>query len=192
VQVCPTGIDIRDGLQYECINCGACIDACDKTMDRMGYEKGLISYTTEHRLSGKHTKVMRPKLLGYGAVLLVMIGLFFAQIAAVDPAGLSVLRDRNQLFRENSAGEIENTYTLKVINKTQQEQKYTLDVKGLTDVSWYGKQTIQVAPGEVINLPMSLGVNPDNLDSSVSTIQFILSDSEDFTITVESRFIKKL
>jgi len=192
VQVCPTGIDIRDGLQYECINCGACIDACDKTMDRMGYEKGLISYTTEHRLSGKHTKVMRPKLLGYGAVLLVMVGLFFAQIAAVDPAGLSVLRDRNQLFRENSAGEIENTYTLKVINKTQQEQKYTLDVKGLTDVSWYGKQTILVAPGEVINLPMSLGVNPDNLDSSVSTIQFILSDSEDFTITVESRFIKKL
>ncbi len=87
VQVCPTGIDIRDGLQYECINCGACIDACDKTMDRMGYEKGLISYTTEHRLSGKHTKVMRPKLLGYGSVLLVMIALFFVQISAVDPAG---------------------------------------------------------------------------------------------------------
>ncbi|MCV5638888.1 hypothetical protein OFN49_28815, partial [Escherichia coli] len=86
--MCPTGLDIRDGLQYECINCGACIDACDNTMDRMGYEKGLISYTTEHRLSGKSTKVMRPKLLGCGAVLLVMVGLFFAQIAAVDPAGM--------------------------------------------------------------------------------------------------------
>ncbi|CAK4070306.1 MULTISPECIES: cytochrome c oxidase accessory protein CcoG [Vibrio] len=192
VQVCPTGIDIRDGLQYECINCGACIDACDKTMERMGYDKGLISYTTEHRLSGKHTKVLRPKLLGYGAVLLVMIGLFFAQIAAVEPAGLSVLRDRNQLFRVNSAGEVENTYTLKVINKTQQQQVYNLDVEGLGDVSWYGKQTVQVAPGEVLSLPMSLGVNPENLDSSVSKIQFILSDSEDFTIAVESRFIKKL
>tara|TARA_Y100001956_G_scaffold2998_1_gene2986 strand:+ start:2581 stop:3999 length:1419 start_codon:yes stop_codon:yes gene_type:complete len=192
VQVCPTGIDIRDGLQYECINCGACIDACDKTMDRMGYDKGLISYTTEHRLSGKHTKVLRPKLLGYGAVLLVMIGLFFAQIAAVDPAGLSVLRDRNQLFRVNSAGEVENTYTLKIINKTQQEQEYSLTVEGLNDASWYGKKTVQVDPGEVLNLPMSLGVNPGNLDSSVSKIQFILSDSEDFTIAVESRFIKKL
>ncbi|USD32601.1 MULTISPECIES: cytochrome c oxidase accessory protein CcoG [Vibrio] len=192
VQVCPTGIDIRDGLQYECINCGACIDACDNTMERMGYEKGLISYTTEHRLSGKHTKVMRPKLLGYGAVLLVMIGLFFAQIAAVDPAGLSVLRDRNQLFRVNGSGEIENTYTLKIINKTQQTQEYNLGVKGLTDVSWYGKQTVHVSPGEVYNLPMSLGVNPDNLNSPVATIQFILSDSEDFTIEVESRFIKKL
>ncbi|WP_341660277.1 cytochrome c oxidase accessory protein CcoG [Vibrio sp.] len=192
VQVCPTGIDIRDGLQYECINCGACIDACDHTMDRMGYDKGLISYTTEHRLSGKHTKIMRPKLLGYGAIFVLMIGLFFAQIAAVDPAGLSVLRDRNQLFRVNELGEVENTYTLKIINKTQQKQEYKLDVKGLTDVSWYGKQTVNVLPGEVFSLPMSLGVQPDSLSSPVATIEFTLSDNHDFTMSVESRFIKKL
>ncbi|EEX64216.1 cytochrome c oxidase accessory protein CcoG [Vibrio metoecus] len=193
VQVCPTGIDIRDGLQYECINCGACIDACDNTMERMGYEKGLINYTTEHRLSGKHTKVLRPKLLGYGAVLLVMIGLFFVQVASVDPAGLSVLRDRTQLFRTNGSGEIENTYNLKVINKTQQPQTYQLSVKGLDQVSWYGKQTIVVQPGEVLNLPMSLGVKPENLSSAVITIQFILHDeSHQFTLEVESRFIQKL
>lgn len=193
VQVCPTGIDIRDGLQYECINCGACIDACDNTMERMGYSKGLINYTTEHRLSGKQTKVMRPKLLGYGAVLLVMIGLFFVQVAAVDPAGLTVLRDRNQLFRTNGSGEIENTYNLKVINKTQQPQNYQLSVKGLDTFSWYGKQTITVQPGEVLNLPMSLGVKPENLSSAVVTIQFILHDeSHQFTLEVESRFIQKL
>ncbi len=192
VQVCPTGIDIRDGLQYECINCGACIDVCDQTMDRMGYPTGLINYTTEHRLSGHQTKVMRPKLIGYGTVLLVIIALFFAQIATVDPVGMNVLRDRSQLSRENSSGEIENTYTLKIINKTQQNQSYNLSVTGLDDVSWYGKQTVQVAPGEVLTLPMSLGVNPDNLSSPVSTIQFILSDSEQFTVTVESRFIKQL
>jgi len=192
VQVCPTGIDIRDGLQYECINCGACIDACDTTMERMGYEKGLISYTTEHRLSGHHTKILRPKLLGYGTVLMVMFGLFIAQVASVDPVGLSVLRDRNQLFKTNSNGEIENTYTLKVINKTQQTQEYKLDVKGLSDVSWYGKQTIQVKPGEVLNLPTSLGVAPDKLSSPIATIQFILTDSNQFTIEVESRFINKL
>lgn len=192
VQVCPTGIDIRDGLQYECINCGACIDACDHTMDRMGYDKGLISYTTEHRLSGKHTKIMRPKLLGYGAIFVLMIGLFFAQIAAVDPAGLSVLRDRNQLFRVNELGEVENTYTLKIINKTQQKQEYKLDVTGLTDVSWYGKQTVNVLPGEVFSLPMSLGVQPESLSSPVATIEFTLSDNHDFTMSVESRFIKKL
>lgn len=192
VQVCPTGIDIRDGLQYECINCGACIDACDHTMERMGYQKGLISYTTEHRLAGDETKIMRPKLLGYGAILLVMMGLFFTQVVNVDPAGLSVLRDRTQLFRVNNSGEIENTYTLKIINKTQQTQTYQLDVEGLSDVTWYGRQTIQVNPGEVLSLPMSLGVDPETLSSPVSTIQFILSDSGSFTVQVESRFIKKL
>ena len=106
---------------------------------------------------------------------------------------MSVLRDRNQLFRVNSSGEVENTYTLKVINKTQQVQEYDLNVEGLSDVSWYGKQTIQVEPGEVLNLPMSLGADPDKLDSAITTIRFILTDkSNEFTIEVESRFIKKL
>ncbi|MGX9419287.1 cytochrome c oxidase accessory protein CcoG [Vibrio sp. WJH972] len=192
VQVCPTGIDIRDGLQYECINCGACIDACNVTMDRMGYEKGLIDYTTEHRLAGKSTKIMRPKLIGYGLIMIIMCGLFVTQIVTVEPVGLSVLRDRSQLFRENRQGEIENTYNLKIINKTQQDQVYQLSVEGIEGVSWYGKQQIQVSPGEVLNFPLSLGIKSDQLDSSVTKIQFILEDSQQFTIAVESRFIKDL
>ncbi|MDP2574983.1 cytochrome c oxidase accessory protein CcoG [Vibrio penaeicida] len=192
VQVCPAGIDIRDGLQYECINCGACIDACDKTMDRMGYDKGLISYTTEHRLSGKHTNIMRPKLLGYGVVMLLMTGLFLFQVVSVEPMGLSVLRDRNQLFRMNNEGLVENTYTLKIINKTQERQEYHLNVSGISDVTWYGAQTVQVSPGEVLNFPLSLGADPDKLRSPISKIQFILTDSDQFTVEVESRFIKKL
>ena len=192
VQVCPTGIDIRDGLQYECINCGACIDACDHTMDRMGYEKGLISYTTEHRLAGKKTKVARPKLLGYGVVFALILGLFFTQIATVEPAGLTVLRDRNQLFRTNQAGEIENTYTLKIINKTQKTQEYQLSVQGLKNASWYGKQSVSVDPGEVFSLPMSLGINADELESPIAKIEFQLSTGDNFTLSAESRFIKKL
>jgi cytochrome c oxidase accessory protein FixG len=192
VQVCPTGIDIRDGLQYECINCGACIDACDITMERMGYAKGLINYTTEHRLSGQHTKVMRPKLIGYGLVMIVMCALFVAQVATVEPVGLSVIRDRSQLFKENSQGEIENTYNLKIINKTQQNQIYQLYVDGIEGVSWYGKQQVEVLPGEVVNFPLSLGIKSDQLKSSVTKIQFILTDSQQFTIAVESRFIKDL
>ncbi|GAB7218878.1 cytochrome c oxidase accessory protein CcoG [Vibrio comitans] len=192
VQVCPTGIDIRDGLQYECINCGACIDACDVTMDRMKYPKGLISYTTEHKLEGTHTKIMRPKLIGYGLVMILMFGFFIMQVASVEPAGLSVIRDRTQLYRTNSDGFIENTYTLKVINKTQQTQSYNLDVSGLTDVEWYGRQTINVSPGEVFNLPISLGMDPEQLSSSVTTIQFELEDQHGFSIEVESRFIKQL
>lgn len=104
VEVCPSGIDIRDGLQYECINCGACVDACDQTMDRMGYEKGLISYTTEHKLEGHQTDIVRPKLIGYGIVMAVMVGVFFTLLSNVQPMGLDVLRDRNQLFRMNNEG----------------------------------------------------------------------------------------
>ena len=119
----------------------------------MGYEKGLISYTTEHRLSGKHTKIMRPKLLGYGVVMLLMTGLFLFQVVSVEPMGLSVLRDRNQLFRMNNEGLVENTYTLKIINKTQERQEYHLNVSGISDVTWYGAQTVPVSPGEVLHFP---------------------------------------
>ncbi|MBD1577294.1 MULTISPECIES: cytochrome c oxidase accessory protein CcoG [Vibrio] len=192
VQVCPTGIDIRNGLQYECINCGACIDACDQTMDRMGYEKGLISYTTEHKLAGNKTKVMRPKLIGYGIALTLMMALFVTQVVGVDPVNMSVLRDRSQMYRVDNSGWIENTYTLKILNKTQQRQTYHIDVKGLTNVKWYGSQKITVPPGELISQPISLAVSPDELNSPIIKFEFILTDSEQFSLPVESRFIKKL
>ncbi|NLS14353.1 cytochrome c oxidase accessory protein CcoG [Vibrio sp. SM6] len=193
VQVCPTGIDIRHGLQYECINCGACIDACNSTMSKMGYAQNLISYTTERRLSGQKTQILRPKLLGYGAVLLIMCGLFMTQIATVEPASFTVLRDRNALYRINSHGQIENIYTLKVLNKTQSSQEYQLTVAGLPDAKWYGQQIVSVAPGEVLNIPITLSVQPEGLPSSITTIAFILSNKrEAFTLEVESRFISAL
>lgn len=192
VQVCPTGIDIRNGLQYECINCGACIDACDETMDRMGYPRGLISYTTEHKLAGNKTKVMRPKLIGYGIALLLMFGLLITQVISVDPVNMSVLRDRNQMYRIDNQGWIENTYTLKILNKTQQTQQYHIDVNGLTDVKWYGSQTIEVPAGQLISEPLTLAVNPDELTSPIIKFEFILTDNNGFNLNVESRFIKKL
>lgn len=194
VQVCPTGIDIRDGLQYECINCGACVDACDDTMQKMGYQKKLISYTTEHKLEGKTVELLRPKLIGYGAVILVMFGLFFYLASSVQPMLLDVIRDRNQLYKINSQGLVENTYNLKVINKTQQDDIYTLSVVGLQDVTWYGKQEIKVKAGEIYNLPISLGIDPDSLDTPINTIQFKLerkSGTDKKVIFTESRFINQ-
>ncbi|RXJ72164.1 cytochrome c oxidase accessory protein CcoG [Veronia nyctiphanis] len=195
VQVCPTGIDIRDGLQYECINCGACIDACDHTMDKMNYSKGLISYTTEHKLSGQNTDIMRPKLLGYGAVLLVIAGFFMFQIASLQPMALDVLRDRAQLSRTNVEGLVENTYTLKILNKTQQPETYRLSVKGIESIEWYGKQQVTVDAGEIFDLPISLGVDPYEMEKPIVTIYFVLereSGDSKKRIETESRFIGKL
>lgn len=190
VQVCPTGIDIRDGLQYECINCGACVDVCDQTMDRMGYDKGLISYTTERQLRGGKTQTLRPKLLGYGLVLVAMIVVFIITIASVEPLGLDVIRDRNMLSRTNSEGLVENVYTLKVLNKSRQDQHYSLSVQGLEEASWMGEQSVRVISGEVFNLPVSLAVDPYLLKKPITEIEFILTDEQGNKVTQESRFIK--
>ncbi|CZF84949.1 cytochrome c oxidase accessory protein CcoG [Grimontia marina] len=195
VQVCPTGIDIRDGLQYECINCGACIDACDETMNKMNYAKGLISYTTEHKLEGHKVDVVRPKLIGYGIVMVAMLGLFVMLFSAVQPMGLDVIRDRTQLFKTNSEGLIENTYTLKILNKTQSPETYSLTVKGLDGVEWYGKQEVTLTAGEIFTLPISLGVDPYELSTPVANITFVLerqSGDDKKIIETESRFISKM
>ncbi|MGI9304274.1 MAG: cytochrome c oxidase accessory protein CcoG, partial [Gammaproteobacteria bacterium] len=113
VQVCPTGIDIRNGLQYQCIGCAACIDACDDVMSKVGYPTGLIRYTTENAVSGKPARSLRPLIVIYAFVLFgVLAGVAYG-IAQRVPLGLDVIRDRNTLFRETGDGLIENVYTLK-------------------------------------------------------------------------------
>lgn len=187
VHVCPTGIDIRNGLQYECINCGACIDACDDTMDKMGYAKGLISYTTEHSLQGQTTKVVRPKLLGYFVVLLVVCSAFVWTLYSRMPVEMDVVRDRGSLFRETDEGLIENTYTLKIINKSQQAQTYKLAVTGLDKASWLGQTEITIPGGDTANVPISLAVDPVELAKPMTDIEFSLENSQDAAIRLTQR-----
>jgi len=189
VQVCPTGIDIRNGLQYECINCGACIDACDNTMQRMGYDKGLISYTTENKLEGIKEKVLRPKLVGYGVILAVMVLVFVYATATIAPIRIDVIRDRNLLFRETDAGLIENTYTLKILNKTESTHTYSLSVQGLIGYQWIGPQQVTLSAAEVLTLPISIAVDPVELSKVMTHIDFkVETDNGEITATQESRF----
>ncbi|WP_060479557.1 cytochrome c oxidase accessory protein CcoG [Pseudomonas promysalinigenes] len=190
VQVCPTGIDIRDGLQIECIGCAACIDACDNVMEKMNYPKGLISYTTEHNLSGQQTHMLRPRLIGYAVVLLVMIIALATAFATRPLVGLDVSKDR-VLYRENAQGRIENVYSLKVMNKDQRDHVYVLDATGLPDLRLEGQQEIRVAAGDIVSLPVQLSIAPEKLPSTTNEITFILKSADDGTATVEakSRFI---
>ena len=189
VQVCPTGIDIRNGLQYECINCGACIDACDTTMSRMGYDKGLISYTTENKLEGIKEKVLRPKLVGYGVILAVMVLVFVYATATIAPIRIDVIRDRNLLFRETDAGLIENTFTLKVLNKTEDTHIYNLSVEGLSNYKWIGPQQVTLSGGEVLTLPISIAVDPVELSRAMTHINFeVETDDGEIEAKQESRF----
>jgi cytochrome c oxidase accessory protein FixG len=128
VQVCPTGIDIRNGLQYECIACAACIDACDAVMDKMAYPRGLIRYDTQHALDQKPTRFVRPRILIYGALLAALSVGFLVALAARSTVDVEVLRDRRALYRMTDDGRVENVYTVKILNKTERARRFTLAV----------------------------------------------------------------
>lgn len=147
VQVCPTGIDIRRGLQYECIACAACIDACDSIMDKMEYPRGLIRYTTQNALDGKPTRVLRPRVLIYGALLLVLMTGFVAGLVLRTPLSVDVIRDRNALYRLLDDGRVENVYTVKILNKTEQPHPFVVTVRGAGELTLDPNPARLVAPG---------------------------------------------
>lgn len=195
VQVCPTGIDIRDGLQIACIGCAACIDACDTVMDKMNYPRGLVSYTTEHALAGQVTRRLRPRLIGYGAVLLIMIGLLTGAFMTRPLVGLDVSKDR-MLYRESADGRIENVYSVKIINKDQLDHTYALDASGLPGLKLQGGQAVKVPAGEIVSVPVQLSVAPEQLPAGSQEVIFTLkntaadrSNSRDTDVHAKSRFI---
>ena len=163
VQVCPTGIDIRDGLQIECIACAACIDACDGVMDKMQYPRGLIRYTTENILGGKPKHVLRPRTLVYGGMLLFLLGTFLWGVTHRSPVIVEILRDRYALYRETSNGEIENSYAMKLVNKTDHAMRLHVSTEDDQPLHIVGKTDIDVPAGQVANVPLTLHATPGAL-----------------------------
>ncbi|RLA19364.1 MAG: cytochrome c oxidase accessory protein CcoG, partial [Gammaproteobacteria bacterium] len=192
VQVCPTGIDIRDGLQYECIGCAACIDVCNDVMDKMGYERNLVRYTTEHRDEGHETHILRPRIVVYAVLLVVITGSIFFKIATRMPLELDIIRDRNALYRETPEGLVENVYTLKIINMDEQKHSYRLKVDGIEGLthSLDGK-VIDVKSGEVLDISENLVVDPINLKKKSSEVSFTLEsvDSPELVTEQTGRFL---
>ena len=194
VEVCPTGIDIRNGLQYECINCGSCVDACSSVMTRMKYDQGLIRYTTEHELEGKKVHLVRSKLIGYAVVLMIMSTMLVLEIVNRVPLSLDIIRDRTELAKENFNGDIENVFTLKILNMSQTDNTYKLSVKGLDNPKWHGKQEIFVKAATVYTLPISISVDPYGLKGYMTDITFNVeqvSADDEISIEHESRFFNK-
>jgi len=191
VQVCPVGIDIRDGLQSECISCGLCIDACNAIMEKVEYPKGLISFTTENKLEKGATHIFRPRLLGYSLALLVMVSVFAYTLITRVPLELDIIRDRSLLYRETSRGMIENIYTLRINNMDNQAHKYIISVEGDQEFRFIGDSTVDVAGGEVFTHLVRLELDPGLLKRGNIDITFVLQaeDNEKMQDSEESRFI---
>ncbi|MFA7269454.1 MAG: cytochrome c oxidase accessory protein CcoG [Sterolibacterium sp.] len=150
VQVCPTGIDIRQGLQYECIGCSACIDGCDQVMDKMNYPRGLIRYSTEHAMQEKWGRkeilahLVRPRVIVYGLLLAVIIIAAAYGIATRTPFKVDVIRDRNSLSREDENGMIENSFRLRIMNVSEASRTYAVSVSGMDRVDILHQPSIQI------------------------------------------------
>ncbi len=166
-QVCPTGIDIRDGLQYMCIGCGACIDACDQVMDKMGSPRGLIRYSSENAMQQHWTSkqqwrhMLRPRIVVYGVILVAMVGVFVGGLAERKPMKLDVSRDRRVLAREIPGGKLENVYQVQLMNASETPRRVSFTVEGLPGLA-VAAQTAEVDIGASTNVlrPLEL-VLPD-------------------------------
>jgi cytochrome c oxidase accessory protein FixG len=191
VQVCPTGIDIRKGLQIECIACAACIDVCDDVMDKMGSPRGLIRYTTEHALAHEPTRVLRPRTLIYGVILAFLTVGFVAAVMLRSPVALDVLRDRNALFRLTDDGNVDNVYTVRILNKSERPQRFVLEARGSTPLTLISRQSEYLVPsGSVYSLPIRVrraAYDPATLEpTGPETIVFSVRSLEDTDIQTET------
>jgi cytochrome c oxidase accessory protein FixG len=194
VQVCPTGIDIRDGLQYECIGCALCIDACNSIMDKMDYPTGLIRYTSEHQLAGGTTDWIRPRIVGYLLVLILMAGVFSYNIFSRVPLELTVIRDRTELFLTTDSGQIENIFTLHLVNMDRDMHEFQVSVEGIPNATIIGETLHTVNGGELRSLTLRVRVDPSALNKPSTELDFKVeaTDSPDLHAVSESRFLKPM
>ena len=178
VQVCPTGIDIRDGLQYMCIGCGACIDACNQVMDKMQYPKGLIRYTSERAILERAPqetavrRIFRPRIIFYTAVIVILTTAFLASLATRNPLRADVMRDRGALAREVDGARIENVYRIQVMNSSENALQVNFKVTGLPNLEILSSQgrplrDILIEPSSNLLIPIRVSaplseVNPGN------------------------------
>lgn len=190
VQVCPTGIDIRNGLQYQCIGCAHCIDACNQVMDKMGYPAGLIRYTTEHELAGGRTRWLRGRTVGYGAALLVMCGAFGYALLGLSTLEVTVLRERGELYQTLDDGRIANQYRLRLLNKTQHPVELAFRIDAPVALSSSIADLPTLAPGELLDLPLTLTARRSELQLTNFAVTLQVCDAASARCrSVETRYL---
>ena len=197
VQVCPTGIDIRDGLQYQCIGCAACIDGCNHVMDRFGYPRGLIRYTTQNALERNLTPrqmlahTFRMRILVYtavvwGVIIAAAIGLYVREPLKVD-----VIRDRAAIAREVAGGDIENIYQLRIMNTAERSRFFDVEVMGLPGIHLASDAHVEVsgAGSRLVPLRVRVHATPESVAPGAHRIEFLVHAHDDPSVFVRERSV---
>jgi polyferredoxin len=174
--VCPTGIDIRQGLQMECIGCAACIDACDEVMDKVKSPRGLIRYDSQVGLNGRKTRILRPRLFVYLALLLAGAVAFTLALSRVQPSVVTAFRMQGLPYfvdREN----VRNQFLLHVINKTDTTQEYTVVAEAPGQTLAVAIGAVRVEPQREVNTPVVLSV-PRSAWTGPFTVNLVVSSAD--------------
>ena len=178
VQVCPVGIDIRNGLQYECIGCGLCVDACDTVMDKMQYPRGLIRFSTQNGVANHWSRsqmwrrVLRPRVLIYTAVLVALCVAMLASLVTRTPLKVDVVRDRAALSRIVAGGKLENIYRLQIMNATEGAQRYRITASGLQGLEVASEPEVEIGPAESRWVAVRLQIPYGSATSGSHPVQF--------------------
>jgi len=190
VQVCPTGIDIRNGLQYQCIGCAACVDGCNQVMDRMGYPRGLIRYSTQNAMEHKLTRsqmlarVLRPRVLVYGAILAAITAATAAALVLRVPLKVDVIRDRAAIAREAEDGRIENVYRLQIMNTAERARVFEIAVAGQPSLALASPARVELGPTEVRTVPVRVRAEAGLLAAGAHRIEFHVRATDDAAVAV--------
>ena len=192
VQVCPTGIDIRKGLQYECIGCGACADVCDEVMDKFGYERGLVKYSTQNAMTQGWDRAqiirraLRPRVLVYSAILMAIVVAVGVSLFLRVPMKVDVIRDRGSMARMVEHGRIENVYRLQIMNATEQRQEVAIAVEGMEGITLASESKVEVLPAEVRSVAVRVQV-PPGAETGSHPIRFSVQAQQDPSIKVDEK-----
>lgn len=183
VQVCPTGIDIRNGLQNECIGCAACIDACDQVMDKMNVPRGLIRYSTENAVLEKLShaemvrRALRPRTLAYASIFIVTTAATAWSLATRVPLKVDILRDRAALSREADDGSIENTFQLQISNASELPRRYLIGIEGMAGATLAAPAEVAVAAAATESVTLAVRVPPGSAPSGSHPIRFRVEEA---------------
>lgn len=189
VDVCPTGIDIRNGTQLECVNCTACMDACDFMMESVNLKKGLIGYKSEESIANRIKFKLTTRAKAYSVVLLILVGVFFTLLIGRSEVETTILRTPGVMYQKLEEGQYRNLYNFKVINKTNREFDVTLRLEGIEgEVSMVGNVNTVEKQG-ILEGAMFITLHKEHMDGLVTKVKIGVYEGEEKIETVNTKFM---